>query len=187
MSKWNLFWTPQDPWILCRNVHQFRIFSPLRNWNDLCRRSWWFFIFWNCNLWIALQQQWWRSGQLEWWALFCALRVNCIFSVWTQSVNPDEMGPSRHQPYPSSVHWRLPMSADSFIRMAAWLKYTRASARHQDRFWSISWPSRASTVRPIPTKFINLDVNPFINAYRWEASPWNFPKNSFVLEGDGFL
>ena len=150
-------WSSQDPWILCRNVRQFKTFSALRNWTDSRRCSWWFFISWDCNLWIALQQQWWRSGQLEWWALFCPLRVNCIFSVWTAWwVLP------RHQPSPSSVHLRLPMSGNSFIRMAAWLKYTRVCARHRDRFWRIFCLAKASTVQPILAKLINLDVYPWI-------------------------
>ena len=132
--SWNLFlWTLQDAWILCRNVRQFKTFSAFRNWNDSRRCSWWFFISLDCNLWIALQQGWWRSEQLEWSALFCELRVNCIFSVWTR---PDELGPATSRPHHQSSGGFQCLT----IVLSEWLKYTRASARHQDRFWSISSP-----------------------------------------------
>ena len=116
------------------NVPGFKTFTPLRNWNGPCWCSWWFFMFLNCKPWITLRQSW-RSEQLEWSALFCGLRVNCIFSVWRTLFclfcwlhldNAWWAGP-RHEPSLSSVHWRLPVSVDdSFIRMATRLKYTRA-------------------------------------------------------------
>ena len=138
------------------NVPGFKTFTPLINWNGPCWCSWWFFMFLNCKPWITLRQRW-RSEQLEWSALFCGLRVNCIFSVWRTLFclfcwlhldNAWWAGP-RHEPSLSSVHWRLPVSVDdSFIRMAARLKFYpnghtakiyKSAARLGDRFWRISW------------------------------------------------
>ena len=145
------------------NVPGFKTFTPLRNWNGPCWCSWWFFMFLNCKPWITLRQSW-RSEQLEWSALFCGLRVNCIFSVWRTLFclfcwlhldNAWWAGP-RHEPSLSSVYWRLPVSVDdTFIRMAARLKYTRerCQTRRQILTHILAW---ASTVRLILAKLLWL-------------------------------
>ena len=129
--------------LICWNIHQLRIFAVIEKLDKL--RPKFMIIFHLLGLQLlncVTAQHCWRSRQLESPALFCAPRVNCIFSVWTHWW----VGwPATSCLYHQFLFPYLPIYSRPFV---ARVEHTRAKCLTPRQILTPPW-ARASAIRLI--------------------------------------